>query len=353
MDLALKTTTFPAQISFLDSKEVRYIRGGLTIDASVISADEVTGLKKLLAGTIVGLSGGKVRKYVAAVKASRVTGVEGNNNAILWTAKLAGVAGNAIRTAIVDTGINGQALEVLVANNTVIVNAARGAGVQASLNTGVVGNNNAITWTAKLAGTAGNAIEVALIDPAGNDQPLEVKLVNDEIRVYLATSGAGAITSTAAQVIAAVNDTLLVKDLVEAANTGASTGAAAVVAAAAAPLANGADGVITSTAAQVIAAVNAAIDNTFVDAANEGDSTGAAAVVADAATVLANGAAANVIPKCLLAEDVLCSQFTESGGLTHSDKIVTGIDGGRVITSRLPEAPDDYVKACLPAITFA
>lgn len=352
MNFSLKTTAFPSRGNIFDSQNIRFIRGGVTLDAAQVVADVTTGIKKLLAGTFIGVTGGKYRKYVAAVKAHRHTGVIGNNNAILWTAKTAGTAGNAIKTAIVDTGVNGQALTVDITDATLTVKAARGAGVAASKDTGVVGNNNAITWTAKAAGVAGNAIKVSLIDPAANSQPLEVRLVNDEIRVMLATSGAGAITSTGAQVIAAVNSALYVKDLVVASNTGASTGAAAVVAAAAAALENGADGVITSTAAQVIAAVNAAIDNEFVTAANDGASTGVGVVVADAATVLADGADANIVPSAILADDVIFSSVDSVNGITHADQIVTAVDQARVITARLPEAPDDYVKACLSGVKF-
>ena len=107
----------------------------------------------------------------------------------------------------------------------------------AKLDTGVVANNNAITFTAKQGGTAAHGIKIQLKDPAGNDAALKVTFENDTIVVSLATGGAGAITSTAAEVIAAVNSALYVKDLVSAANQGASNGTAAVVAVAATALA--------------------------------------------------------------------------------------------------------------------
>lgn len=113
------------------------------------------------------------------------------------------------------------------------------AAVAAFLDTGVVANNNAITFTAKNAGTGGNAIKVQLKDPAGNNQALAVSISGDTIVVSLATDGVGAITSTAADVIAAVNAHLLANQLVSAANTGASTGAAVVAAVNATALAGG------------------------------------------------------------------------------------------------------------------
>ncbi len=117
------------------------------------------------------------------------------------------------------------------------------AAVAATLATGVVANNNAITFTAKPAGTVGNDISVQLIDPAGNDKALSVDVVGRDILVSLATSGAGAIISTAAEIIAAVIASPAT-DLVTPANTGVSTGAAAVVAVAKTDLAGGTDATV-------------------------------------------------------------------------------------------------------------
>jgi hypothetical protein len=240
MDITLKTTTYGGAVNILDSANVRYVRGGVTLDAAQVAADG-NGIKKLLAGTFIGVTGGKYRKYIAATLATLATGVVADNNAITWTAKPA------------------------------------------------------------YAGTAGHAIKVSLIDPGGNSKPLEVLIVNNEVRVMLATSGAGAITSTAAQ---------------------------------------------------VIAAVNTAIGNSFVSAASTGVSTGAAAVVAAAAAALANGANANIVPTLILGEDVDFTSFTQSSGLAYADRVVTAIDQARIISARLPAAPDDYVKASMPGISF-
>ncbi|MDD5106051.1 MAG: hypothetical protein PHC49_10590 [Desulfuromonadaceae bacterium] len=114
------------------------------------------------------------------------------------------------------------------------------ASVASTLATGVVANNNAITFTAKKAGADGNDISVQLLDPAGNDKALSVDVVGRDIIVSLATGVAGAITSTAAEVRAAVAASAAV-DLVTTASTGASTGAAAVVAVAKTDLAGGTD----------------------------------------------------------------------------------------------------------------
>lgn len=102
---------------------------------------------------------------------------------------------------------------------------------KAHVHTGVVGNNNAILWTAKLYGYEGNGIEIKLVDPFGNDQSLSVSVTGKVITVNLATGGAGAITSTPTTIIAAILASAAASALVTAANDGASTGAAAVVAA--------------------------------------------------------------------------------------------------------------------------
>lgn len=61
-----------------------------------------------------------------------------------------------------------------------------------------------LTYTAREPGTSGNSISVVHLDPAGNNQALAVSVDGKAITVSLATGGAGAITSTAAQVKAAV-----------------------------------------------------------------------------------------------------------------------------------------------------
>jgi hypothetical protein len=113
------------------------------------------------------------------------------------------------------------------------------AAVAATLGTGVEASNNAITFTANKAGTAGNDIKVALIDPAGNSQSLSVTVEGTYIKVSLATDGAGAITSTPATIIAAIAASPAAATLVTADDTGESTGAVAVAAVAATALSGG------------------------------------------------------------------------------------------------------------------
>lgn len=68
-----------------------------------------------------------------------------------------------------------------------------------------VGTGNAgLVFTAQTGGTAGNSITVRFVDPAGNDQALSVGVVGSAITVNLATGPAGAITSTATLIKAAI-----------------------------------------------------------------------------------------------------------------------------------------------------
>ncbi|MGZ4953586.1 MAG: phage tail sheath subtilisin-like domain-containing protein [Methylobacter sp.] len=102
------------------------------------------------------------------------------------------------------------------------------AAATASLLTGVVASNNAITYTAVTAGKAGNDITVHHKDPKANSQALSVSVVGTAITVNLATSIAGGITSTAAQIVAAITASAPASLLVTAANTSTSSGAGVV-----------------------------------------------------------------------------------------------------------------------------
>lgn len=73
----------------------------------------------------------------------------------------------------------------------------------ASLTTALAGANNDLTFTAKSSGTGGNAITVAIV-VAGNNTALSVGVAGNAITINSATNGAGAATSTASQVLAAV-----------------------------------------------------------------------------------------------------------------------------------------------------
>lgn len=113
------------------------------------------------------------------------------------------------------------------------------AGAKATRATGVEGDENAITWTADLAGAAGNDISVEVLGSTGDDVALAVAVVGRAITVTPATDGAGVITSTADQVKAAVEASAPAAALVDVADTGASDGTGLIAAVAAGNLAGG------------------------------------------------------------------------------------------------------------------
>lgn len=120
--------------------------------------------------------------------------------------------------------------------------AKRDAAVAASLDTGLVGENNGITWTARAAGAAGNDLSVAILN-TGKGKALSVDVDGDEITVTAATNevGEGEITSTAAQVMAAVLEHDTASQLVTTDDKGASNGTGVVKAVAKTNLAGGSD----------------------------------------------------------------------------------------------------------------
>jgi len=113
--------------------------------------------------------------------------------------------------------------------------------IAAALTVDPAGANNGIVYTANAAGSPGNDITIQHIDPADVDQPLIVSVRGKAIRVRLATNAGGAITSTAEQVIAAVNAHWMAGHLVTAADVVGSSGKGLVAAQAVTHLAGGAD----------------------------------------------------------------------------------------------------------------
>lgn len=86
-------------------------------------------------------------------------------------------------------------------------------------------NANAdLTYTARAKGRAGNSISVTHVDPAGNNKVLSVSVSGLDITISLATNGAGAITSTANTVAAAVRANAAANDLVSVAVEGTGLG---------------------------------------------------------------------------------------------------------------------------------
>lgn len=96
--------------------------------------------------------------------------------------------------------------------------------VKATLLTGVVGDDNALTWESKLNGELGNDISIKIIDPNANSQSLSVAVSGKYIEISLATAVDGAITTTADLLKTAVAANTEANALVTVTDTGASDG---------------------------------------------------------------------------------------------------------------------------------
>lgn len=117
-----------------------------------------------------------------------------------------------------------------------------GSAVHAALDTGIVGSNNAITWTARAAGVGGNSATVTLVDPGGTTASLTVDVANNglDITVSLARASS-ALTSTAQNVIDAIQANGAANALVTVANKSTSNGTGIVAAVSKTNLAGGTD----------------------------------------------------------------------------------------------------------------
>lgn len=93
------------------------------------------------------------------------------------------------------------------------------AGKAAELTVGF-GTDSSVTYTALKIGTDGNKIRLRYKDPGTNSASLSVSVSGNDITVSLATGAGGEITSTGADVAAAVNGSLEAANLVTASAAG-------------------------------------------------------------------------------------------------------------------------------------
>lgn len=100
-------------------------------------------------------------------------------------------------------------------------NATRG-----TLSCNPAGDDNALTFTAVAYGAEGNKVSVAYVNPGRASQALEVDVRGNDITVFLATNGSSVITSTAAQVKAAIEAKAAAAALVTVAINTGDTGVA-------------------------------------------------------------------------------------------------------------------------------
>lgn len=99
-----------------------------------------------------------------------------------------------------------------------------------TVTTGLVGSNNALAWTLKrpFAGTLATAVRLVV---AGANTPLSVVMNATHLQINVATNGSSAATSTAAQVLAAVQNSAAASTYFDVAHASTSTGAGVVAAA--------------------------------------------------------------------------------------------------------------------------
>jgi len=104
------------------------------------------------------------------------------------------------------------------------------ATVQATLTTALTGTHNDLLFTAVPAGRLGNVIGLIYVNPGTNNAALSVSVSGFTITVNLATNGSAAITSTAAQVEAAIEASAAASALVTVANAPGNNGSGVVTA---------------------------------------------------------------------------------------------------------------------------
>jgi len=138
--------------------------------------------------------------------------------------------------------------------NTIVAGGIDGSGATAAtLTVDPTGDNNALDYEAVAGGSAGNHISVEYIDPGATSQPLEVDVVDTAIRVWLATDGAGAITTIADDISAAIGAHPVASTLVTVTDSGVDDGSGVVTEMGAAYLSGGAGANITTPAGAVLA----------------------------------------------------------------------------------------------------
>lgn len=119
-------------------------------------------------------------------------------------------------------------------------------GATASLTTAMTGTQNDVTLTARSAGAAGNSITLTLTNPGAPNQTLQISVVSLAITASLATNGASALTTTASQLVTALQASSPAMALVSAALKSGEDGTGVVTALTSTPLSGGLDATLTT-----------------------------------------------------------------------------------------------------------
>lgn len=126
----------------------------------------------------------------------------------------------------------------------------------ATLTTNLSGTNNDLVFTSKSKNESANAISVKYTDPYATNRSLSVAVTGNAINISLATNSSGAITTTAAQIIAAIAASSPASALVTAANATGNDGSGIVTTMAQTNLSGGTVGLYSDTMASVEPEIN-------------------------------------------------------------------------------------------------
>lgn len=99
-----------------------------------------------------------------------------------------------------------ELVDAIESGDITTVEQAAGAGVAASLDTGVVGSNNALTWTSTVVGDPGNDVSIVLVNPGTASHALAVAVDGKKITATLATT-AGAKQKETATAVGTITQT--------------------------------------------------------------------------------------------------------------------------------------------------
>jgi hypothetical protein len=203
----------------------------------VEEADGVARYRAVVFGTTDGGC-----RYPAAANAAGVLGITTHAQ----TRENRSVAVRRIGIALAEAaGAIAKGARIIVADATGrIAEASR-----ARLETGSAGANNGVVFTAREYGAAGNLSSVELV-ATGTSQSLAVSVSGNAVSVQLATDGGGSATTTAAELIAAVNAHAAAGLLVEAAHLSGSDGSGVPAGVSATNLSGGEAGVNAFAEAQ-------------------------------------------------------------------------------------------------------
>lgn len=226
------------------------------------------------------------------VAASLTTSLSGANNDVTFTAKNAGTDGNSLTVAYTDPGESESELSFTFDGTDLVISLATGAGNAASVTTAMTGTNNDITVTADTSGQIGNTYSFELIDPSANDQTLVISSVDfKKFTATLATGSGGAITTTATQLVAALNAYAPFAALMTASVKSGDNGSGVVTALSETDLTGGGASYAITTTGQDIVDLVAANPTIYghITAANAATNTGAGVVTALSETALSGG----------------------------------------------------------------